>query len=271
MSGEYPSPPSPMRSRRRVTGQVAGHRHSPATRCCRRRTATGSTTAPAPRLHGERRPLPQRDEPLRRRHPAAPVPAGAQPLRPRLLPASGAQRRQLVGAGLVETDPPEEGDPRPARARSPGRAPTPIRRSSTTCCSTDARVATRHEAERRRRARARCSRRRRAVDQILDVMVRTGPYGDNFGDDPDGLTLRDASDNPHGVDFGPWTPRVPDILRTPSGAIELAPPELAGRPTHHRQRSDGDADDHDERRRSCSSVVGICAPTTRGCTTSTCW
>jgi anaerobic selenocysteine-containing dehydrogenase len=29
--------------------------------------------------------------------------------------------------------------------------------------------------------------------------------------------------NPHGVDFGPLQPRLPDVLRTPSGKVELAP------------------------------------------------
>jgi anaerobic selenocysteine-containing dehydrogenase len=33
-------------------------------------------------------------------------------------------------------------------------------------------------------------------------------------------------DHPHGVDLGPLVPRVPDVLRTPSGMIELAPEPL---------------------------------------------
>jgi anaerobic selenocysteine-containing dehydrogenase len=32
--------------------------------------------------------------------------------------------------------------------------------------------------------------------------------------------------NPHGVDFGPLTPRLPEVLRTPSGMVELAPPPI---------------------------------------------
>jgi anaerobic selenocysteine-containing dehydrogenase len=31
--------------------------------------------------------------------------------------------------------------------------------------------------------------------------------------------------NPHGLDLGPLEPRVPEVLRTPSGMIELAPTE----------------------------------------------
>jgi anaerobic selenocysteine-containing dehydrogenase len=61
------------------------------------------------------------------------------------------------------------------------------------------------------------------VEQALDVMVRTGAYGDWFGEVPDGLSLAVLADNPHGVDLGPLEPRVPEVLRTPSGRIELAP------------------------------------------------
>jgi anaerobic selenocysteine-containing dehydrogenase len=31
---------------------------------------------------------------------------------------------------------------------------------------------------------------------------------------------------PHGIDLGPLEPRMPDVLRTPSGRIELAPPAI---------------------------------------------
>ena len=54
-------------------------------------------------------------------------------------------------------------------------------------------------------------------------MLRVGPYGDGFGEDPDGLTLDVLEQNPHGVDLGPHSPRMPEVLRTPSGKIELAP------------------------------------------------
>jgi anaerobic selenocysteine-containing dehydrogenase len=67
---------------------------------------------------------------------------------------------------------------------------------------------------------------RRGPERLLDFMFRTGPYGDGFGADPDGLTLEVLEKNPHGVDFGPLEPRLPDVLRTPSGMIELAPEPL---------------------------------------------
>jgi anaerobic selenocysteine-containing dehydrogenase len=54
-------------------------------------------------------------------------------------------------------------------------------------------------------------------------MLRTGPYGDGFGGKPDGLTLAHLEANPHGVDLGALAPRIPEVLRTPSGRIELAP------------------------------------------------
>ena len=67
---------------------------------------------------------------------------------------------------------------------------------------------------------------RRGPERILDLMLRTGPFGDGFGADPDGLSLAVLEAHPHGVDLGPLTPRVPEVLRTPSGVIELAPAPL---------------------------------------------
>src|SRR6202035_2782086 len=64
---------------------------------------------------------------------------------------------------------------------------------------------------------------RRGPERVLDLMLRTGPYGDGFGADPDGLSLAVLEANPHGVDLGPLQPRIPEVLRTPSGMIELAP------------------------------------------------
>ncbi len=64
---------------------------------------------------------------------------------------------------------------------------------------------------------------RRGPERILDLMLRTGPYGDGFGADPAGLSLAVLEANPHGVDLGPLQPRIPEVLRTPTGKIELAP------------------------------------------------
>ncbi|MDQ1396316.1 MAG: hypothetical protein QOG64_1575 [Acidimicrobiaceae bacterium] len=63
-------------------------------------------------------------------------------------------------------------------------------------------------------------------ERVLDLLLRVGPYGDGFGKNPGGLTLAELEANPHGVDLGPLAPRLPEVLRTPSGLVELAPPEL---------------------------------------------
>ncbi|MCH9721532.1 MAG: molybdopterin-dependent oxidoreductase [Actinomycetia bacterium] len=60
-------------------------------------------------------------------------------------------------------------------------------------------------------------------ERRLDMMLRLGPFGDAFGATPDGLTLQRLKDHPHGIDLGPLNPRIPEILRTPSGTVELAP------------------------------------------------
>ena len=57
-------------------------------------------------------------------------------------------------------------------------------------------------------------------ERILEIMVRLGPYGDGFAarDGIDWPALRDA---PHGIDLGPLQPRLPGVLRTTSGKVEL--------------------------------------------------
>ena len=64
---------------------------------------------------------------------------------------------------------------------------------------------------------------RRGPERILDFLLRTGPYGEGFGGDPDGSSLDKLLANPHGVDHGALKPRLPDVLRTPDGMIALAP------------------------------------------------
>ena len=81
-------------------------------------------------------------------------------------------------------------------------------------------------------------------ERLLDLMLRTGPYGDGFGRDPDGLTLAALEAAPHGIDLGPLKPRLPDALRTESGKIELAPEQIVAdvdrlRASLHGGRSDG--------------------------------
>ncbi len=64
-------------------------------------------------------------------------------------------------------------------------------------------------------------------ERVLDLALRAGPYGDRFGQKPGGLSLAKVKDAPHGVDLGALQPRLPELLRTPSGRIELWPREVA--------------------------------------------
>lgn len=57
----------------------------------------------------------------------------------------------------------------------------------------------------------------RGVERVLDIRLRSSPAG---------LTLQEIIEAPHGIDLGPLTPRLPEVLRTPSGRIEFAPPAL---------------------------------------------
>ena len=63
----------------------------------------------------------------------------------------------------------------------------------------------------------------RGPDRMLDFMLRTGAYGDGFGLNPGGLSLSRLKEHPHGMDLGPLEPRIPGILRTTSGKIDMAP------------------------------------------------
>ena len=58
---------------------------------------------------------------------------------------------------------------------------------------------------------------RRGPERVLDFMLRVGPYR---------LSLDALESRPHGIDLGPHRPRLPGLLRTPSGKVELAPAEI---------------------------------------------
>jgi anaerobic selenocysteine-containing dehydrogenase len=81
---------------------------------------------------------------------------------------------------------------------------------------------------------------RRGPERVIDFMLRAGPFGDAFGADPDGLTLDRLEAAPHGIDLGPMRPRIPDVLRTPSGKIELAPEEIVADIPRLRAAVDGE-------------------------------
>jgi anaerobic selenocysteine-containing dehydrogenase len=60
-------------------------------------------------------------------------------------------------------------------------------------------------------------------DALLELRVRSGPFGDQFGRRPKGLTLARLAANGHTTDLGPLRSRLSEVIRTPSGRIELAP------------------------------------------------
>ncbi|MGK8521483.1 molybdopterin-dependent oxidoreductase [Nocardia asteroides] len=61
------------------------------------------------------------------------------------------------------------------------------------------------------------------TEQRIDLMLRLGPYGEWNGGT---LNLQALLDNPHGIDLGPLQPRLPGVLRTASGRVDLAPQPL---------------------------------------------
>ena len=63
-------------------------------------------------------------------------------------------------------------------------------------------------------------------ERMLDLTLRTGPFGDQYGKNPGGLSLNMLKANPNGIDFGPMVPQLPDLLGTPDKKIRLAPQYL---------------------------------------------
>ena len=52
---------------------------------------------------------------------------------------------------------------------------------------------------------------------MLDALLKLGPYE---------LSLEKLRAHPHGLDLGPLRPRLKELIRTPSGRVELAPPAI---------------------------------------------
>jgi len=61
------------------------------------------------------------------------------------------------------------------------------------------------------------------AESRLDAMLRLGPYGEWNGGD---LSLAELRRHPNGLDLGPLEPRLPGLLSTASGLVELAPAPL---------------------------------------------
>jgi anaerobic selenocysteine-containing dehydrogenase len=65
------------------------------------------------------------------------------------------------------------------------------------------------------------------AERLLDILLRMGPYGDQFTDDVEGLSLAKVMDSPHGIDLGSLQAGVlPDMLRTWGERIRLLHPLL---------------------------------------------
>ncbi len=54
-------------------------------------------------------------------------------------------------------------------------------------------------------------------ERVLDALLRSGAYA------AQGMSLDTLRAHPHGVDLGPLLPRLPQLLDTPSGLVELTP------------------------------------------------
>jgi anaerobic selenocysteine-containing dehydrogenase len=68
----------------------------------------------------------------------------------------------------------------------------------------------------------------RGPDRIADLALRMSPWGDGYGKRPGGLNLERLKEYQHGVDFGPSSSPIDDVLRTTSGDVELAHDNILG-------------------------------------------
>lgn len=60
----------------------------------------------------------------------------------------------------------------------------------------------------------------RGPERLLDILLRVGPYGDNFSKG-EGLTLDKVKENQRALDLGALQPRLPEMLRTPKQRLNL--------------------------------------------------
>ena len=80
-------------------------------------------------------------------------------------------------------------------------------------------------------------------ERLLDLTLRTGPFGDRYGEVPDGINLDKVKAAPHGIDLGPMVPRLAEVLQTPGGRLVLAPPYITADLPRLAERLDRPADD----------------------------
>ena len=63
-------------------------------------------------------------------------------------------------------------------------------------------------------------------ERLLDLTLRTGPFGDRYGEVPGGIDLAQVKAEPNGIDLGPMIPRIPEVLQTPDQRVVLAPAHI---------------------------------------------
>ena len=61
----------------------------------------------------------------------------------------------------------------------------------------------------------------RGIERLLDLMIRTGPFGDAFDDSSDGLNLQKLRNAGSAVDLGALEPRLPGMIRKDHGRLKL--------------------------------------------------
>src|SRR6195952_2994254 len=68
----------------------------------------------------------------------------------------------------------------------------------------------------------------RGPERIVDLGIRLGPWGDDLGEKPGGLTLAEVRKNPDGLRLGELEGgRIAEAVTTPSGKVELFHDHLA--------------------------------------------
>ncbi len=80
-------------------------------------------------------------------------------------------------------------------------------------------------------------------ERLLDLTLRTGPFGDRYGEVPDGINLEKVKAEPHGIDLGANVSHLAEVIQIPSGKVVLAPPYITADVPRLAARLDRAADD----------------------------
>jgi anaerobic selenocysteine-containing dehydrogenase len=80
-------------------------------------------------------------------------------------------------------------------------------------------------------------------ERLLDLTLRTGPFGDRYGENPEGINLDQVKAAPHGIDLGPNVSRLADVLQTPDKKVVLTPDYIVADIPRLAARLDRPADD----------------------------